>query len=419
MIQMQKHKLLAFLLALVASICLWFYAVTVVNPDDSTKVSGIPIQFEGTEALAAKGLMITGGENSKVSAKISGRRSDLKELDNETLTAVADVTRISAAGEYQLTWDLAYPATVATGDIGEVSRSPSRISVTVSEVKEKPEVPVKIEYTGSMGDGFMLDEETVKVSPSELSFVGPADEVSRIDHALVRIDVSNATELIDGEYDYILVDAAGNELSLSKYITASEEKVRVTVPVLRYKDVKLTVELVPGGGATKQDTKVSIDPKTIRVTGSEEDLANMPEELSVKTINLAEMGYSQTLTVKPDLPRGITNRDKIGTVEITLELLNLTTKTVTIPTSSIERINDSENMSFAVQSFEVQLRGKQAILNSITSSDIHVIADMQNDYDEITRKVSLKIELANSSTSVGVIGGSYSLPVILESETER
>ena len=96
---MQKHKLLAFLLALVASICLWFYAVTVVNPDDSTKVSGIPIQFEGTEALAAKGLMITGGENSKVSAKISGRRSDLKELDNETLTAVADVTRISAAGE--------------------------------------------------------------------------------------------------------------------------------------------------------------------------------------------------------------------------------------------------------------------------------------------------------------------------------
>ena len=256
-------------------------------------------------------------------------------------------------------------------------------------------------------------------SGTELSFVGPADEVSRIDHALVRIDVSNATELIDGEYDYILVDAAGNELSLSKYITASEEKVRVTVPVLRYKDVKLTVELVPGGGATKQDTKVSIDPKTIRVTGSEEDLANMPEELSVKTINLAEMGYSQTLTVKPDLPRGITNRDKIGTVEITLELLNLTTKTVTIPTASIERINDSKNMSFAVQSFEVQLRGKQAILNSITSSDIHVIADMQNDYDEITRKVSLKIELANSSTSVGVIGGSYSLPVILESETER
>ena len=32
---MQKSKILAFLLALVVSIVLWFYAVTVVNPDDT------------------------------------------------------------------------------------------------------------------------------------------------------------------------------------------------------------------------------------------------------------------------------------------------------------------------------------------------------------------------------------------------
>ena len=52
---MQKHKILAFLLALVASVCLWFYAVTVVNPDDSTTISGIPVQFEGMDALTARG----------------------------------------------------------------------------------------------------------------------------------------------------------------------------------------------------------------------------------------------------------------------------------------------------------------------------------------------------------------------------
>ena len=55
---MQKHKILAFLLALVVSVCLWFYAVTVVNPDDSTTISGIPVQFEGMDALTARGLML-------------------------------------------------------------------------------------------------------------------------------------------------------------------------------------------------------------------------------------------------------------------------------------------------------------------------------------------------------------------------
>lgn len=89
---MQKSKILAFLLALVVSIVLWFYAVTVVNPDDTITISGISVQFEGTEALTSQGLMLTGGDSTKVSIKVSGRRSDLKELNNETVTAIADVT---------------------------------------------------------------------------------------------------------------------------------------------------------------------------------------------------------------------------------------------------------------------------------------------------------------------------------------
>ena len=60
---MQKSKILAFLLALVVSIVLWFYAVTVVNPDDTITISGISVQFEGTEALTSQGLMLTGGRH--------------------------------------------------------------------------------------------------------------------------------------------------------------------------------------------------------------------------------------------------------------------------------------------------------------------------------------------------------------------
>lgn len=106
---MQKSKILAFLLALVVSIVLWFYAVTVVNPNDTITISGISVQFEGTEALTSQGLMLTGGDSTKVSIKVSGRRSDLKELNNETVTAIADVTRIAASGSYQLSWSVVWP----------------------------------------------------------------------------------------------------------------------------------------------------------------------------------------------------------------------------------------------------------------------------------------------------------------------
>ena len=194
---MQKSKILAFLLALVVSIVLWFYAVTVVNPDDTITISGISVQFEGTEALTSQGLMLTGGDSTKVSIKVSGRRSDLKELNNETVTAIADVTRIAASGSYQLSWSVVWPSTVATGDISETSRAPSRISVTVSDIKENPEVPIELEYTGEPKTGYMIDKSNLTLGTQSISVRGPAEEVNKIARAVVRVDVTDADALID------------------------------------------------------------------------------------------------------------------------------------------------------------------------------------------------------------------------------
>ena len=96
---MQKHKILAFLLALVVSIGLWFYAVTVVNPNDTARISDIKVRIVGTGELTSNNLMLTGGEGQTVTVEISGRRSDLKELNSSSLEAIADVSNIDRAGE--------------------------------------------------------------------------------------------------------------------------------------------------------------------------------------------------------------------------------------------------------------------------------------------------------------------------------
>ena len=67
------------------------------------------------------------------------------------------------------------------------------------------------------------------------------------------MDLTGATTLIDEEYHYTLYDSDGNELTLSKYTTVSSEKIYVRLPILHYKDVKLKIDVVSGGGATEQD----------------------------------------------------------------------------------------------------------------------------------------------------------------------
>ncbi|MBQ6430426.1 MAG: hypothetical protein IJJ99_00925 [Oscillospiraceae bacterium] len=406
---MQKHKILAFLLALVVSIGLWVYAVTVVNPNDSVTVHDVRVRITGESALKSDGLMLTGGENQTVNVEISGRRSDLKELSSSSVEVIADVSNIDSPGTYEVSWKIGLPSTVASGDISIVSASSTRIKVTVSEYKERPAIPVEVEYVGKLPDGYVrdpaeLDRETVAIS-------GPAEEVGKIARAVVTVDQDGATDSIAEEMEYRLVDENGEELEMSEYVTIADPTVYVTVPISYYKQIDLKVKIIDGGGATQNDVELTIEPKTIGVVGSEEALKDL-EELIIKEIDLAEvMKDSQSWTVTPELPAGVTNRASEKTVTITLAFVGIQTKTFTIPCADIERENDVASLEFGEPSVKITVRGTKEALSALRAEDILVIADMTNEYDEAMKTVTLRIELPKSTTA-GVIGGPYVVQVI-------
>ena len=405
---MQKHKLLAFLLALVVSIGLWVYAVTVVNPDDTVTIRDVRVRIVGTSELTGNNLMLTGGENQTVNVEISGRRSDLKELNSTSLEAIADVSNIDRAGTYEVSWTLDPPSTVASGDISIVSTNSSKITVKVSEYKERPEIPIEVEYTGTLPDGYVRDpavlsKETVAVS-------GPAEEVSKISKAILTVNLDGATDTIDDELEYRLVDQDGEILELSDYVQIADPTVRVSVPVSCYKQIDLKVNLIPGGGATDQNAKLTIEPSTIAVSGSEDALKKL-EELVIKEIDLSQVTDTQTWTVTPELPAGVTNRASEKNVTVKLTISGLSTKKITVPCSEIERKNDVATMKFGEQSVVITIRGTAEAIAAIREEDVKVIADMTNGYDAATKAVTLEIVLPENTTA-GVVGGEYSVQVI-------
>ena len=405
---MQKHKILSFLLALIVSIGLWFYAVTVVNPNDTTRISDIKVRIVGTGELTSNSLMLTGGEGQTVTVEISGRRSDLKELNSSSLEAIADVSNIDRPGEYEVSWTLDPPSTVASGDISLVSASSNKIKVKVSEYKERPEVPVTVEYVGEPASGYVRDPAAL--STETLAVSGPSEEVGKIDHAVVTVDVTDAKQNIVEELEYRFIDKEGQDLTLSEYVSVSVPTVRVTVPVLAYKQVNLRVKLIAGGGATEEDVTCTIDPPTIGVTGSEEVLRNL-DDIEILEIDLANVTGAKTWTIKPDLPVGVTNRATDSSVKILLQFNGLITKSFTVPCASITRLNDDETMGFGVQSVVIRVRGRAAAVNALSAEDISISADMQNDYDPTTKTLTLKVLLPATSTA-GVIDGPYTVQIV-------
>lgn len=405
---MQKHKVLSFVFALIVSICLWVYAVTVVHPNDTVRITDVKVRIVGSGELDGNNLMLSAGEDQSVDVVIAGRRSDLKELNNTSVEAVADVSNIDGPGVYDVSWSLKPPPTVASGDISLVSTSSTKITVTISEKKERPEIPIEVEYEGTLPDGYVLDPAVL--STETLSVSGPADEVELIDHAAIIVNLDNATETLAADMQYQLLDADGNVLELSKYVSVSDPTVHVSVPISCYKQITLKVSLIEGGGATVNNAKCTIEPSTIAVSGSKEALDNL-DEIVIKEIDLAQYYEAQTWTVTPELPAGVTNRAADTSVQIDLSFRGLTTKRFTVKCSDIERLDDEKNLDFGEQNVIIIVRGTADAVNALDDDDITVSADMKKDYDPTTKTVTLKIQLPEDSKA-GVVGAPYTVQVI-------
>lgn len=409
---MQKHKLLSFVLALLAAIMLWVYAVTVVNPDDQISISGVPVRITGLNGLQMNQLMITGGESQSVDVEIAGRRSDLKELNSDTLKVIADVSKLVGPGTYELSWVLDPPATVATGDIKLVSSSTNKIKIKVSEFKERNDIPVQIEYRGSQAEGYVRDSAITDLQTVSVS--GPAEELDKISYARIVMNLADTKTSLDQEMEYEFVGEDGNPLNLSTYVTVHDPVIRVMVPVYCYKQILLELDLVPGDGVGTDDATYKIDPPALGVVGDEEILKELDSTLTIRTIKLADIKDEITFTVTPELPEGVSIRGETTTVEVSVKLEGISERTIYVPTTQILRVNDDSSLKFAMERIPVTVRGKTEVLHRLSADKILITADMKNGFDPAAGTVALEVFFANG-VEAGVTG-EYSIPVMTATE---
>lgn len=425
---MQKHKVLAFILALVASIGLWVYAVTIVNPNDTVEVSDIRVRITGTASLAADGLMITGGDAQFIDVEIAGRRSDLKELNSSSLEAVADVGNIDAPGTYEVSWTLNPPATVASGDISLVSASANRVTVKVSERRDR-EIPVEIRYNKEdLPAGYDLGElhytETIAVS-------GPAEEVGKIAKAVVAIELKDRKDKINEPMAYMFEDEKGEELTLGSYTTVSAEAVELMMQILPYKDVTLDIELLAGGGLTEADVSYKITPSTIRVTGTEKELAAMPDTLvSDKPIDLATIeGLApEAFKYAFELPEGVTRWGETGASSVTVEIDLQISRSIGILTIDLDQtelrwLNGTQDKSYSCADADqkIEIRGSleklKELEEKLASGEVRIVVVIDISKMDQTQMCPLKIELPDGF-GVGVFA-EYTARIEVSSKNSR
>ena len=166
----------------------------------------------------------------------------------------------------------------------------------------------------------------------------------------------------------------------------------------------LKINLIDGGGATKDTCNLEMSRETIWVCGSESKLRDLTE-VELGTVDLATLKDDvNTMSFAIALPEGVTNMTGETEVTATISFPALGRKTLTI---SKERflttgLPAGAEVVWITEVVEVELRGPRDEVKNITEKDIAVTMDFTGEEQGNISKVP-KITLSSAYSSVGAV----------------
>ena len=392
-----KTKILRIALSVLISFSLWLYVVTVVTPEAEETYYDIPVSYQN-DVLEERGLMIV-SNTPTVTVKAKGNRTDLNELNANNITVLVDLASIQAPGTQMLQPKVIYPGNVA---VETVSQNPNVLQLRVENRIKKP-VPIRLEFQGSVPEGFIADKDNPVMDTTVVEVAGPQSSMDLIDHAIIQVDLSDKTESIVGAFQYVLCDTDGEPVD-AEMITTNVEEVNLSVKIQAIKEVPLTVNLVEGGGATVNSCKLELTRESIWVSGNEARLRDL-ESVELGTVNLADLkDETNTLVFEIILPDGVTNMTGETEVTATISFPDLVRKKLTINKSKFVTtgVPQGTEVVWITEMVEVELRGPSALMKKLTEKDITVSVDFTGEELGGVSKVP-KITLGSGYSDVGAI----------------
>jgi len=396
-----KNKAWAIVLSAVVAFSLWLYVITVVSPGSEETYYDIPIILQNENVLAERGLMITAIEDSTVTMKLEGNRTDLNNLNENNINLLANVSGIMAPGTHLVSYSTNFPGNIASNAVTTQSKSPDMLSITVENQITK-NVDVVIDYLNAVPAGFLADKENVQLDYKSIKVTGPESVVSQITSARVQVDLEGKNDSIVGAtLNYTLCNAKKEAVDTA-LLTTDVNEIQMSLKIQKYKELRLQVNVVVGGGATEENATIDVNPKTIKVAGSDVQLEKL-ETLELGTVNLGEILKDETLKMPIVLPEGVTNITGLSEATVDVKFNGLETRTVEV--KKINPVNVPEGMEADVitESLEVTLRGPTALISAIRETDVTANVDFTG-AQEGTATVSATIQLTGIYAEIGAVG---------------
>lgn len=398
----RESKWLNILMSVLLAVLFWLYVRAELDPSQTSWFYHVPVEITGSTVLTRQGLTVANLSQSTVDLRIEGPASVLDSLSRsrKDLSVTLDVSKCTE-GENKLVYTPNWPVNINTDSIVTIDRDPETITVTVEKLYTSS-FNVEFQLKGTVADGYQAG--TPAINPETVVVSGPAEQVSRVKKVVAVLEREDLDQRFAGDLPLILLDENGEQITDAE-VTLDSPTAYVVLPVVVVKDIPLTVNFQPGGGATIDDITYEINPKSLMVSGAESDMESL-SEISLGSVDLSKVVGTNTFTFPIDLDASLENVTGSTSATVTITVNGLDTRSFDVDNIQMVNIPNGYQVTLATQVRTVKVRGKQEDLNNIDVSQLSIVADLSDvDFTGLYSVPASKVKVyLNADSSVGVIG---------------
>lgn len=379
------HNLGLKLMALLFSAVLWMVATDINDPLEYKRYY-VSVQLVNTGSITAQNKTYKVLDNTDmVYVRVDAPSSALSNISKDNIVARADLSKLAEDDTVPI--EVSLNDRSLEGDIEDIKAERTYVQLEIEE-KKTEQLSVEVVKTGTLPEGYATGK--ISTDTNTISISGPASVIDPVKRAVVEVSMDGVTSDINMQTQIKLLDEEGNEISSSN-IKKNIESVKVTVPILKTKEVTISYQTAgtPEEGYVLTGN-ITCVPGTVVIAGKESALAEIDEiEIPSSELDVTDAAESVTKTVdiRKYLPANISlgNEGFSGNVTLTAEIEAIRRKTVSLTISTIPVLNVPEGWLAELvpgQNLRVSVRGLQRNLTEVTEASIQPHVNVSTLLDE-------------------------------------
>jgi len=307
----RKNDVFTKALSVACAILMWSYVMGSTDHELKETYSRIIVDFTGMDSLTQNDLLITSGTPAAVSFTLYGQGDKLTMVDEDSITATADLSSITSPGTYNIKYQVNTNVDGVT-----IKKITQTLPIVVERITSKP-VPVELNLTGALPEGYILDKRTLR--PDAVTVTGPEITLNKIVKAVASYDISELKETSEATLSYKLVDSEGDEVT-SSFLSVNTSAVQATLDVRQTGEIPFVLKTNNYGFITEELFEISIDPPSVKINGDPEVVSTL-NHIDVGNVNLETIVRSGLFEFELPviLPNGVTSEQNISSVKVKVE----------------------------------------------------------------------------------------------------